>query len=350
MRAAGFNTTMYAVANTPLEVESRACGQAIITVPSNKKYFDFISAKKLACQFDADEVDVIWFRDTRDMDLLGWVKRFSRRPFKLLYQQAMQFGVSKRDPLHTFRFMPVDAWLSTLHFLADQVRTRTRFPEERIHVIPLGCEVKTAPVNARSDLRNQLGLADGDILAGIIGRIDPLKDQLCAVHALQFIRDSHPHVHLLIAGESTRNEGGDYERSLRRHVNQLDLQDRIHFLPHTPNVEEIYTALDLFLMTSKGETFGTVTIEAMHHGIPVIGTRSSGTPEILDEGRAGLLYTPGSADELANLWRQLADHKDVRIRYSVAGRARAGALYSREASVSKLSELIFKIVQRPPLH
>ncbi len=74
------------------------------------------------------------------MDTLGWAKRLSSHSFKLLYQQAMQFGVAKRDVFHTLRFRPIDAWVSTLEFLRNQVERATRFPKERIHVVPLGVD------------------------------------------------------------------------------------------------------------------------------------------------------------------------------------------------------------------
>lgn len=316
-------------------------GLTLTYVIRNRKYFDFIQARSIARVFQLDHVNVVWFRDTRDMDMLAWVKRMSGQRIKLLYQQAMQFGVSKKDIVHTFRFQSIDAWVSTLNFLADQVKEQTHFPVERIHVVPLGTDPNTARGGNRATIRAKIGIDEKVLLAGVIGRIDPLKDQLCAIRALHQISEQFSEAHLLIVGESTRHEGNEYERSLRRHVNQLDLQNRIHFLPHTNKVNDVYAALDLFILTSKGETFGTVTIEAMSNGLAVIGTRSSGTPEII--GSSGLLFEPGNAIELAEQWTLLLSDTSKREELGKAALNRFEHLFSRKASVTGMKKVVLQL-------
>jgi glycosyltransferase involved in cell wall biosynthesis len=59
-------------------------------------------------------------------------------------------------------------------------------------------------------------------------------------------------------------------------------------------------------MCSRSEAFGRVTVEYLRRGRPVIGTRSGGTPELVDDGRTGLLYSPGDTRALANRIELLA--------------------------------------------
>jgi glycosyltransferase involved in cell wall biosynthesis len=68
------------------------------------------------------------------------------------------------------------------------------------------------------------------------------------------------------------------------------------------------------------EGLGLVFLEAMACGIPVIGTRSGGTPEIVDHGRTGLLVENNTPLELASVMRQLLNDPDERLR--MGGRAR----------------------------
>jgi glycosyltransferase involved in cell wall biosynthesis len=95
-------------------------------------------------------------------------------------------------------------------------------------------------------------------------------------------------------------------------------------------------------MASKGETFGTVTIEAMSFGIPVIGTNSSGTPELLEQGKAGLLFEPDNAEELSNNLRLLIDDKSLCDEIGAKGKRRFLTHYSKEASIDAFIQLIEK--------
>jgi glycosyltransferase involved in cell wall biosynthesis len=170
-------------------------------------------------------------------------------------------------------------------------------------------------------------------MAGIIGRIDPLKGQHIAINALQICNDN---THLVIMGESTKNEGRDYEVELKQKVRSLGLQNRVHFRPYSKEVEAFYRAIDIFILASKGETFGTVTIEAMSFGLALIGTNSSGTPEILDHGKAGLLFEPDNASELASCMKEYISNPTKRIDMGEKAKARFNAHYSKEASVRRI--------------
>ena len=84
MKEAGYKVLVYAVRDTPLARQAAMQGMEVRNVQRNRKYFDVLSARRLAKQFQADGVALVWFRDTRDMDTLGWAKRFSLNSFKLL--------------------------------------------------------------------------------------------------------------------------------------------------------------------------------------------------------------------------------------------------------------------------
>ncbi|MFM7727122.1 MAG: glycosyltransferase family 4 protein, partial [Flavobacteriales bacterium] len=202
----------------------------------------------------------------------------------MLYQQAMQFGVAKRDVFHTHRFRPIDAWVSTLDFLRHQVESATRFSSDKIHVVPLGVDVSRLRLgeDLRAEARAHYALASDDFVFGVIGRLDPLKGQHLAIQALYELHLKGKRAHLLLVGEPTLNEGDAYAHQLHQIVSELKLDGHVHFYPYTSEVSYFYHAIDVFMLCSKGETFGTVTIEAMACALPIIGTNSSGTPEILD--------------------------------------------------------------------
>jgi D-inositol-3-phosphate glycosyltransferase len=346
MKEVGFRVIVYGVRDTPFFRQCAMQGLDVRPVQRNKKYFDVLAARRLSRQFQQDKIELIWFRDTRDMDTLGWAKRLSARGFKLLYQQAMQFGVAKRDVFHTHRFRPIDAWVSTLEFLRQQVEEATRFPKNRIHVVPLGVDTARLRIGEKLKLvaRKQYGLNEDDFVFGVLGRLDVLKGQHLAIESLAALHALGKKAHLLIVGEPTLNEGEQYALQLRQLVVEYNLKEFVHIHPHSNDVSSFYHAIDVFMLCSKGETFGTVTIEAMACGLPIIGTNSSGTPEILDNGKCGVLV---DADDVAR-WpgAMLKLMEDAEASQSIGQQAqcRFAENYSKEISVSRMKEIVLKCI------
>jgi len=97
-------------------------------------------------------------------------------------------------------------------------------------------------------------------------------------------------IDLLIVGDTTKHEGNEYQNFIKQEVKDLGMEVNVHFRPFLEDVEIFFRAVDLFIMASKGETFGMVTIEALTYGTPVLGTNSAGTPGILEYGKLGYLY------------------------------------------------------------
>jgi len=342
MKELGYKVIVYGVSETPYFRNAAVQGLEVKPVRRNKKYFDIGVARKLSKQFQSDGISLIWFRDTRDMDTLGWAKRFSSGSFKLLYQQAMQFGVNKRDFLHTLRFRPIDVWVSTLEFLRKQVETSTRFSPQRIRVVPLGVDAGRLRVDddLKADVRAYYGIDEDAFVFGVIGRLDALKGQHLAIEALHKLHARGRKAHLLLVGEPTRNEGDSYAIGLRNRVMQLNLTGFVNIHPYSDEVFRFYHAIDVFMLCSKGETFGTVTIEAMACGLPIIGTNSSGTPEILDGGNCGLLVDADDSVHWPDAMERMMSQSEETRAMGHAAKKRFLENYSKEISVRRMKEIV----------
>jgi glycosyltransferase involved in cell wall biosynthesis len=96
--------------------------------------------------------------------------------------------------------------------------------------------------------------------------------------------------------------------------------------PHSDAWRELWRAADLFVMPSRHEAFGMVYQEAAAAGLPVIATRINAIPEIVEDGRTGILVPPGDPGALVQAMRTLVDSADERRRMGAAALARiAGA-------------------------
>ncbi len=342
MKERGWSVVVFCLENSKIHKRAISESVEVVIIKRNRKYFDLLNAIRVNRLFIHHEITLCWFRDTRDFSLLGLVKRLSGLRLKLLYQQAMQFGISKKDFFHTRRFEPIDAWVSTLNFLAAQVKSMTHFPHERIHVVPLGVDVSSLKKNAigGNASRMKFHLPADVKLIGIVGRLDALKGQHVAIEALHLIHQRGEQCHLLICGESTLHEGKEYENHLHTLVNKYHLESFVHFRPFSQEVQNFYEAIDIFVLCSKGETFGTVTIEAMAFEKPIAATRSSGTPEILQQGECGILFEPGNATELAAALQTFLQSENVCKKMGQKAKEVFEHHFSKEISIRKMEDIV----------
>jgi len=190
-----------------------------------------------------------------------------------------------------------------------------------INVVANGRDL--APIHTdRLQLREQLGLPQGPLI-GVFSRLAAWKGQDVFLRALAKL----PDVNGVIAGSAMFGETG-FESKLRSMVVDLGLSDRVRFLGRRDDVARLMQAVDVVVHPSiDPEPFGLTLVEAMLVGTPVIASAAGASGEILQNGRYGRLFMPGSDDDLVNGVRSMLaapDHEMIsaasdhaRARYSV---------------------------------
>ena len=93
-------------------------------------------------------------------------------------------------------------------------------------------------------------------------------------------------------------EGPEKERA-EDLVDELGIQDKVMFLGQSHEIDKILCFSDLFLLTSKRESFGLAALEAMINGVPVISTNTGGLPEVNEQGISGYLCDVGDVKGMA---------------------------------------------------
>ena len=104
---------------------------------------------------------------------------------------------------------------------------------------------------------------------------------------------------------------------------RLGVAGRVSFLGERIEIESLLPAADLFLLPSESESFGLAALEALACGVPVIGTRTGGLPELVESGRSGMLCAPGDVDGMAAFAAGLLQDRDRMRTFREAARARA---------------------------
>lgn len=111
------------------------------------------------------------------------------------------------------------------------------------------------------------------------------------------------------------------------------IADRVVFLGKLETVAEVLRCADVYLLTSETESFGLSALEAMACGVPVVGTRVGGLPEVVESGVTGRLLGVGDLDGMAEAALAYLRDAGAARRAGEAGRARAVELFSADRVV-----------------
>ena len=168
-----------------------------------------------------------------------------------------------------------------------------------------------------------------------IGRLEEEKDQAIIIQAIKYLKDKGYEFKLSIIGQ------GSLENKLKELVNKLDLDNQVEFLGYK---EDIYNELvknNIFVLSSKHESFGNVIVEAMFAGVPVISTDCIyGPKEIIKDDEYGFLVPVGDYKSLADKILLVSKHSNE----SLIKKAKDYSLnFTIEQSVKSYEEVLKSI-------
>lgn len=180
------------------------------------------------------------------------------------------------------------------------------------------------------------------ITLGVIGRLDKAKSFDFAIKALKLLENHSSKKFILkIAGR------GQEEKSLRKLVRKLNLDDKVEFSGWIKNKKEFFDSIDIFLMTSQRETFGLVVLEAMKFGKPIISGNTEGSKEIMRDKIDGLIIelNPLSNSEyrFAQAIEKMINDPELTNKMIGTSFARLHDKFSFPALKEKLQEIFGKI-------
>jgi glycosyltransferase involved in cell wall biosynthesis len=181
---------------------------------------------------------------------------------------------------------------------------------------------------------------DGPLRLLFMGRVEPLKGAFDCVHLLHYLKR-------LGVSVSLRIVGGENE-ALRHKLERKGLADNVTWVGRIPHSEcyEIAADSDVFLMLSRKEPFGMVSIEAMSMGcVPIAYDVPSGSTEIIENGKSGILVQLGDTKELALQIRQLSQDRGRWASFSSCAITRARYAFNAEKMASSLSQFLFDVLE-----
>lgn len=180
----------------------------------------------------------------------------------------------------------------------------------------------------------------------IVGRLVPDKGQDEAIRAISILKDRNiKNIKLHIVGSSPkRTHISWYEENLKKMVDDLNLNEFVEFHGEIKNMTNIRKNMDIELMCAICETFGRVTVEAMRSGLLVIGTNTGATPEIINDGRTGMLYEQGNAESLADKIEKVYKNKKECQKIVDQGYDFSQVNYTPDKNVKEIYDVMIEVL------
>jgi glycosyltransferase involved in cell wall biosynthesis len=210
---------------------------------------------------------------------------------------------------------------------------------DQIVVIPNGVDTQRFRPRDKSAIRKSLGIADHEVVIGAAGRLTPVKGFDTLIEAASRLYESGIAARVLIAGE------GPERNRLQALITEAGLGRQIQLLGLRNDLASLYSAFDVFVLSSLREGSPGVVLEAMASECPVVATAVGGVPEIIQDRRSGLLVPPGDAESLASSLAELLGNGSQRDLLAHSGRARVQDRFSLDRIADQYEELYSEILR-----
>jgi glycosyltransferase involved in cell wall biosynthesis len=211
--------------------------------------------------------------------------------------------------------------------LADSKAVGARLDPLDVHVIGCPVELDAEPLPAPWP-------EHGGPVVGFVGRLVPRKGALDLVRAAPAIRAARPDVRVVVVGDDPNDDEDTAYATAVRASAKVDHVGRV------AEAAGILGHLDVLVLPSTQEPFGTVVAEAMAAGTPVVATRVDGLPELVEDGVTGALVDPGDTAALAVAVLEVLERRDE---LGAAARRRA-ARFGADAYADRVEDLLLQVV------
>lgn len=189
-----------------------------------------------------------------------------------------------------------DAFIGVAHAHGRYLAEHEGCPAHKVRVIPNGVDVARFCLRRRdAGLRRSLGLSENAPVVGIVAALRPEKNHEMFLEVARRVREQQGDARFLIVGDGRRRS------ELETLAAALLPADAVTFLGSRPDVPELLSLFDVFLLTSHMEANPVSILEAMACGKPVVAPRVGSIPETIADGQTGLLFEPGDSAAAAEL-------------------------------------------------
>jgi L-malate glycosyltransferase len=212
------------------------------------------------------------------------------------------------------RYRRADCILANSRWVADQA-IASGANKDKVRIVPEGTEIPSPLTpEKRAAARQRWGIAKSTPVLGCVGVLLPDKGQEWLIRALAEVRHDFPETRLILAGD------GPCRQNLQRLTEELQLSSAVIFAGFVKDIEAVYAALDVFLLPSFFEAFNNSLLAAMAYELPSIAFARGALPEIIENGKTGLLVSGPDLPEISTAIKRILGDPQLAQNFGQAAR------------------------------
>ena len=240
----------------------------------------------------------------------------------------------------------VHQYIAVSKDLESHLRDTIGVPANRLEQIYNGVDSKCfcPRYGPRRGLGPQGFAPPESIVIGTVGRMQPVKDQLTLTRAflrlLNIVGDARQRLRLVLVGD------GPLREPCQRLLNEAGAAHLAWLPGELRTVHELLPQMDIFVLPSLGEGISNTILEAMACGLPVVATRGGGNPELVEDGRTGVMVPPANSDAIAAAVASYIENPAKISKHGQCGRQKVEREFTLESMISKYTNVYDAVLAR----
>jgi len=339
LRAKGHRTAL--VAHPDGELRRRASeGPDLIPIAASGD-MDVRAAWRLSRVLRMMRPTVVHAHDAHAVTMISLARSLARTepPPAFVVSRRVDFHL-RRNAFSRWKYSQVDRFLCA----SDAIRAMLvgdGIAETRTTTVHDGVDLDHVAAAPQLDVRGKLGLPAGAPLVGNVAALVPHKGHRYLISAAAVVIRTVPDARFVIVGE------GELEPTLRRQIRELHLERHVLLAGFRPDALSLQKGFDLFALSSVTEGMGSVLLDAMAIGQATVATRAGGIPEVVVDGRTGVLVPVRDADALAAAIVMLLQDPTRRATLGAAAQERVRDGFSVERMVQRTLDAYARLAGTP---
>lgn len=223
----------------------------------------------------------------------------------------------------------------------DLLRTYSVATDDRVRLIRLGFDLTrllTIGAEDRARARRSLGIPEGALVVTTVGRLTAIKEQSLFIDMAARLLTGGRDIVFLLVGD------GELRPHLEGQARERAISDRLRFLGWRGDLETIYGATDVFVLTSRNEGTPVALIEAMAAGVPCVSTDVGGVRDVITAPSVGVLVPFGAPQRLEEAVALLCDAPNTRVEIGRRARDSVRERFRVERLVEDISALYWQLL------